>query len=131
MYTLLSFDPLTRWSVTSDDYHIMGNPELLFLSYFLLCDTSRQTEGNGMMSHAPVWNAQYVTKVFKADRFLKIVSKLGQIVLILPLFLTAQCNATICGRGRCQETIENITCLCDPGFEGDRCQTGKERGLWK
>ncbi|KAM7388319.1 hypothetical protein PAMP_024504 [Pampus punctatissimus] len=35
----------------------------------------------------------------------------------------AQCNATTCGKGRCQETIENITCLCDPGFEGDRCQS--------
>ncbi|XP_053178933.1 L-selectin-like [Scomber japonicus] len=40
-----------------------------------------------------------------------------------PVCYKAQCNATICGRGRCQETIENITCLCDPGFEGDRCQT--------
>ncbi|XP_042337428.1 L-selectin-like [Plectropomus leopardus] len=38
----------------------------------------------------------------------------------------AQCNATICGRGRCQETINNITCLCDPGYEGDRCQTAVE-----
>uniref|UniRef100_A0A8D0D451 L-selectin n=1 Tax=Sander lucioperca TaxID=283035 RepID=A0A8D0D451_SANLU len=35
----------------------------------------------------------------------------------------AQCNATSCGRGRCQEMIENITCLCEPGFKGDRCQT--------
>ncbi|XP_026201381.1 L-selectin-like isoform X2 [Anabas testudineus] len=35
----------------------------------------------------------------------------------------AQCNATSCSRGRCQETIDNITCLCEPGFKGDRCQT--------
>ncbi|KAE8294239.1 hypothetical protein D5F01_LYC07189 [Larimichthys crocea] len=35
----------------------------------------------------------------------------------------AQCNATSCGQGRCQEIIENITCHCDPGFKGDRCQT--------
>ncbi|XP_062280255.1 L-selectin-like [Scomber scombrus] len=46
-----------------------------------------------------------------------------------PVCYKAQCNATICGRGRCQETIENMTCLCDPGFEGDRCQTGKERAI--
>uniref|UniRef100_A0A673A2G6 Selectin E n=1 Tax=Sphaeramia orbicularis TaxID=375764 RepID=A0A673A2G6_9TELE len=38
----------------------------------------------------------------------------------------AQCNATICGRGRCHETIENITCICEPGFVGDRCETGKK-----
>ncbi|TDH08486.1 hypothetical protein EPR50_G00098060 [Perca flavescens] len=38
----------------------------------------------------------------------------------------AQCNATSCGRGRCQEMIENITCLCEPGFKGDRCQTAME-----
>ncbi|XP_044054745.1 P-selectin-like isoform X2 [Siniperca chuatsi] len=38
----------------------------------------------------------------------------------------AQCNAASCGRGRCQETIDNITCLCEPGFEGDRCQTAAE-----
>lgn len=33
----------------------------------------------------------------------------------------AQCNATSCERGRCWETIDNTTCLCDPGFVGDRC----------
>ncbi|XP_029988736.1 L-selectin isoform X2 [Sphaeramia orbicularis] len=38
----------------------------------------------------------------------------------------AQCNATICGRGRCHETIENITCICEPGFVGDRCETAVE-----
>ncbi|KAM7013090.1 L-selectin [Tautogolabrus adspersus] len=38
----------------------------------------------------------------------------------------AQCNETSCDRGRCQETIENITCLCEPGYEGDRCQTAVE-----
>ncbi|XP_067454216.1 L-selectin-like isoform X1 [Thunnus thynnus] len=38
----------------------------------------------------------------------------------------AQCNTTICGRGRCEETIENIKCHCDPGFKGDRCQTAVE-----
>ncbi|XP_061635504.1 L-selectin-like isoform X1 [Phyllopteryx taeniolatus] len=31
----------------------------------------------------------------------------------------AQCNATVCGRGRCQEAVNNVTCL----FEGDACQT--------
>uniref|UniRef100_A0A3Q3MU46 Selectin E n=1 Tax=Labrus bergylta TaxID=56723 RepID=A0A3Q3MU46_9LABR len=41
----------------------------------------------------------------------------------------AQCNETSCDRGRCQETIENITCLCEPGYEGDRCQTGKEKAF--
>ncbi|XP_041863015.1 L-selectin-like [Melanotaenia boesemani] len=35
----------------------------------------------------------------------------------------AQCNSTSCERGRCQETIGNTTCLCEPGFEGNRCQT--------
>ncbi|XP_078141777.1 L-selectin, partial [Centroberyx gerrardi] len=40
-----------------------------------------------------------------------------------PVCYRAQCTATSCGRGRCVETIENITCLCELGFEGDRCQT--------
>ncbi|XP_071382216.1 L-selectin-like [Centroberyx affinis] len=40
-----------------------------------------------------------------------------------PVCYQAQCTATSCGKGRCVETIENITCLCEPGFEGDRCQT--------
>nr|XP_057928200.1 L-selectin-like isoform X2 [Doryrhamphus excisus] len=38
----------------------------------------------------------------------------------------AQCNATICGRGRCREAVNNFTCLCVAGFEGDRCQTAKQ-----
>lgn len=38
----------------------------------------------------------------------------------------AQCNAATCERGRCQETIENTTCLCEPGFYGDRCQKAVE-----
>lgn len=54
------------------------------------------------------------------------ISEVAQIVLLLHFFLTAQCNATSCDRGQCQETIENITCLCEPGFVGDRCQTGEE-----
>uniref|UniRef100_A0A671VEA0 E-selectin n=1 Tax=Sparus aurata TaxID=8175 RepID=A0A671VEA0_SPAAU len=40
-----------------------------------------------------------------------------------PVCYEAQCNATSCDRGRCQETIENTTCICEPGFKGDRCQT--------
>ncbi|XP_041791564.1 L-selectin-like isoform X2 [Chelmon rostratus] len=43
-----------------------------------------------------------------------------------PVCYQAQCNATSCSRGTCQETIKNITCLCEPGFEGDRCQTAVE-----
>ncbi|XP_074524308.1 L-selectin [Halichoeres trimaculatus] len=39
-----------------------------------------------------------------------------------PVCYQAQCNETLCENGRCQETIENTTCLCEPGFEGDRCQ---------
>ncbi|XP_040897152.1 E-selectin-like isoform X2 [Toxotes jaculatrix] len=35
----------------------------------------------------------------------------------------AQCNATSCGRGTCKETTENITCHCELGFKGHRCQT--------
>ncbi|KAM9761737.1 L-selectin isoform 1-T1 [Menidia menidia] len=35
----------------------------------------------------------------------------------------AQCDVATCQKGTCQETIGNTTCLCDPGFEGDRCQT--------
>nr|XP_061791033.1 P-selectin-like [Nerophis lumbriciformis] len=35
----------------------------------------------------------------------------------------AQCNATICGRGKCQEAVNNVTCLCEPGFAGNACQT--------
>lgn len=34
----------------------------------------------------------------------------------------AQCTATTCITGKCQETMENTTCLCEPGFSGDRCQ---------
>lgn len=52
-----------------------------------------------------------------------------EVVLVLHFFLTAQCNATSCDRGRCQETIENTTCICEPGFKGDRCQTGEEKVL--
>uniref|UniRef100_A0A3B4U048 E-selectin n=1 Tax=Seriola dumerili TaxID=41447 RepID=A0A3B4U048_SERDU len=40
-----------------------------------------------------------------------------------PVCYKAQCNATSCGRGTCQEAIKNITCLCETGFKGDRCQT--------
>ncbi|XP_068175738.1 L-selectin-like [Antennarius striatus] len=43
-----------------------------------------------------------------------------------PVCYKAQCNETSCVRGRCHETIENTTCLCEPGFEGDRCQTAVE-----
>ncbi|XP_071343771.1 L-selectin-like [Trachinotus anak] len=43
-----------------------------------------------------------------------------------PVCYKTQCNATSCGRGTCQETIENITCKCEPGFKGDRCQTAVE-----
>nr|XP_033936693.1 P-selectin-like isoform X2 [Pseudochaenichthys georgianus] len=46
-----------------------------------------------------------------------------------PLCYKAQCNETSCERGRCQETINNMTCLCEPGFEGDRCQTAEELPL--
>ncbi|XP_034533705.1 L-selectin-like [Notolabrus celidotus] len=40
-----------------------------------------------------------------------------------PVCYKAQCEETSCENGRCQESIENTTCLCEPGFEGDRCQT--------
>ncbi|XP_031720210.1 L-selectin [Anarrhichthys ocellatus] len=43
-----------------------------------------------------------------------------------PVCYEAQCKATSCDRGRCQEIIDNITCLCEPGFKGDRCQTAVE-----
>lgn len=43
-----------------------------------------------------------------------------------PVCFQAQCNATICGRGRCEETINDFICVCEPGFEGDRCQTVME-----
>ncbi|KAM8874406.1 L-selectin [Spinachia spinachia] len=38
----------------------------------------------------------------------------------------AQCTATSCERGTCQETINDTTCLCEPGFKGNRCQTAVE-----
>ncbi|XP_049580598.1 L-selectin-like isoform X2 [Syngnathus scovelli] len=37
----------------------------------------------------------------------------------------AQCNATICGRGRCQETVNNVTCMYEQEEE-DACQTAVE-----
>ncbi|KAK5870182.1 hypothetical protein PBY51_024837 [Eleginops maclovinus] len=43
--------------------------------------------------------------------------------LKFPVCYKAQCIETSCERGRCQETINNMTCICEPGFEGDRCQT--------
>nr|XP_046248048.1 L-selectin-like isoform X2 [Scatophagus argus]XP_046248049.1 L-selectin-like isoform X2 [Scatophagus argus] len=43
-----------------------------------------------------------------------------------PVCYKAQCNATSCERGRCLETVENTTCLCESGFKGDRCQTAVE-----
>ncbi|XP_068599673.1 L-selectin-like [Brachionichthys hirsutus] len=46
-----------------------------------------------------------------------------------PICYKAQCDETSCERGRCLETIENTTCLCEPGFEGDRCQTAGP-GAW-
>ncbi|XP_056270410.1 L-selectin-like isoform X2 [Pseudoliparis swirei] len=42
-----------------------------------------------------------------------------------PVCYEAQCTATSCDRGRCQETIGNITCLCEPGFTGNKCQTAQ------
>lgn len=38
----------------------------------------------------------------------------------------AQCNETTCDGGTCQETIENTTCVFEPGFEGDSGQKGEE-----
>nr|XP_040040887.1 L-selectin-like [Gasterosteus aculeatus aculeatus] len=43
-----------------------------------------------------------------------------------PVCFEAQCKATTCERGICQETIDNTSCVCEHGFEGDRCQTAKE-----
>ncbi|XP_056894854.1 L-selectin-like isoform X2 [Takifugu flavidus] len=39
-----------------------------------------------------------------------------------PVCFKAQCHETSCVRGRCWETIENTTCLCEAGFQGDRCE---------
>ncbi|XP_030583092.1 L-selectin [Archocentrus centrarchus] len=46
-----------------------------------------------------------------------------------PACYKTQCNATSCERGRCQETINSTRCLCERGFEGDRCQTAVECAL--
>uniref|UniRef100_A0AAV2KXK2 Uncharacterized protein n=1 Tax=Knipowitschia caucasica TaxID=637954 RepID=A0AAV2KXK2_KNICA len=35
----------------------------------------------------------------------------------------AQCTNTTCDRGECHEVINNVTCHCQAGFEGERCQT--------
>ncbi|XP_019900450.1 E-selectin isoform X3 [Esox lucius] len=41
-----------------------------------------------------------------------------------PVCYKEQCNKTSCnGRGRCLETINNFTCVCESGFEGNRCKT--------
>ncbi|XP_050932937.1 P-selectin isoform X3 [Lates calcarifer] len=37
----------------------------------------------------------------------------------------SQCTESSCVRGTCHETVENTTCLCEPGFKGDRCQTAQ------
>ncbi|KAM9831396.1 L-selectin [Neosynchiropus ocellatus] len=42
----------------------------------------------------------------------------------------AQCEANSCERGTCLEIPGNITCLCDDGFEGERCQTAVKDPLW-
>ncbi|XP_050932945.1 L-selectin isoform X10 [Lates calcarifer] len=48
----------------------------------------------------------------------------------------SQCTESSCVRGTCHETVENTTCLCEPGFKGDRCQTGSSAitcgatGVW-
>ncbi|XP_020788806.1 L-selectin [Boleophthalmus pectinirostris] len=34
-----------------------------------------------------------------------------------------ECTNMTCDRGRCHETINKVTCLCEPGFVGDRCET--------
>lgn len=51
-------------------------------------------------------------------------------VLRLSFPLTAQCNATTCKRGHCWETINNTTCVCDPGFVGGRCHIGEKGVHW-
>ncbi|NXK13612.1 LYAM2 protein, partial [Herpetotheres cachinnans] len=39
------------------------------------------------------------------------------------LCYTASCNPSLCsGRGECIETINNHTCLCNPGFYGPECE---------
>ncbi|KAM4575507.1 L-selectin [Fundulus diaphanus] len=40
-----------------------------------------------------------------------------------PVCYKAQCNDTSCVKGRCWESINTTTCLCEPGYEGDKCQT--------
>ncbi|XP_053709054.1 L-selectin-like isoform X1 [Synchiropus splendidus] len=35
----------------------------------------------------------------------------------------AQCKTSSCVRGTCLEIPDSITCQCDEGFEGERCQT--------
>ncbi|XP_071200543.1 L-selectin-like [Salvelinus alpinus] len=41
-----------------------------------------------------------------------------------PLCYRDQCSQTSCkGQGRCLETINNFTCVCEPEFEGHGCQT--------
>ncbi|XP_055364421.1 E-selectin-like [Betta splendens] len=40
-----------------------------------------------------------------------------------PVCYRAQCNESVCDRGRCRETIGGTACVCEPGFMGHRCQT--------
>lgn len=85
--------------------------------------TTDKTAGSGMMRNAPIKSSPSVSKVgkwFNPDRAQRCY---GPIEYFL---FTAQCNETSCVRGQCWETIENTMCLCEDGFQADKCEKGED-----
>ena len=87
-----------------------------------------------MMRNVACKNMQFVIKVCLAACLSKDKSKKNNSMKDLDImedafFLKAQCTTDSCENGKCLETINKTTCACDPGFKGDRCETGKKKKL--
>lgn len=86
------------------------------------------TEGSGTTKNVPIGNMLFAIKASKVGCLL-FQKRLKRNFLRVSFLSTAQCHTTSCERGRCQETINNATCVCDPGFVGDRCHIGERAVL--
>lgn len=48
------------------------------------------------------------------------------LLIIIPCYIDVDdCTDTSCVRGTCVDGINEFTCICDTGFTGDTCDTGK------